>query len=308
MNDASSLHSSSDELLLNPEMPVLVQGINGRAGRTHARLMRACGTRIVAGVSRSGGSVSDIPVYATCADAIAATGAAASVVMVSPLAVGAAVEEAVAAGIKLVITVAEGVPVADAVRTLTLVKAAGVRWIGASTPGIAIPGRLKLGFLPDVALAPGCLGVMSKSGTLSYEVCYRLASRGLGQSLWVGVGGDPVKGTRFCDLLPVFAADPNTAAVVVIGEIGGSEEEELAAAIVGSNFRKPVFGLIAGRTAREGVTMGHAGALVRGNTGTFESKRAALTAAGARVFARIQDLVEAIVAAAPMFKGDTSCS
>jgi succinyl-CoA synthetase alpha subunit len=308
MNDASSLHSSSDELLLNPDMRVLVQGISGRAGRTHARLMRAYGTRIVAGVSRSGGGADDIAVYATCAEAIAATGAVASIVMVPPLAVAAAVEEAITTGIKLVVTVAEGVPVADAVRTLRLVKAAGARWIGASTPGIAIPGRLKLGFLPDAALAPGRLGVMSKSGTLSYEVCYRLVSRGLGQSLWVGVGGDPVKGTRFCDLLPVFAADPNTAAVVVIGEIGGSEEEELAAAIVGSGFRKPVFGLIAGRTAREGVTMGHAGALVRGNTGTFESKRAALTAAGARVFARIQGLVEAVVAAAPMFKGDASCS
>jgi succinyl-CoA synthetase alpha subunit len=288
--------SSTDELLLVPDMPVLVQGINGRAGRTHARSMRAYGTRIVAGVSRSGRSADDIPVYATCAEAVAATGAVASIVMVSPLAVAAAVEEAVAAGIKLVVTVAEGVPVADAVRILKQVKAAGVRWIGASTPGLAIPGRLKLGFLPDVALAPGRLGVMSKSGTLSYEVCYRLVSRGLGQSLWVGVGGDPVKGTRFCDLLPVFRADRRTAAVVVIGEIGGSEEEELAAAIRNTGFHKPVFALIAGRTAREGLTMGHAGALIRGDIGTFESKRAALTAVGAQVFARIQDLVDAVAA------------
>jgi len=294
MKDASQRVSSSGDLLLTPDMRVLVQGINGRAGRTHARLMRAYGTRIVAGVSRSGGSTDDIPVYPTCAEAVAATGAIASIVMVSPLAVAAAVEEAIAAGIKLVVTVAEGVPVADAVRTLKRVKAAGARWIGASTPGIAIPGRLKLGFLPDVALAPGHLGVMSKSGTLSYEVCYRLVVRGLGQSLWVGVGGDPVKGTRFCDMLPVFAADPSTAAVIVIGEIGGSEEEELAAAIHSSGFRKPVYALVAGRTAKEGVIMGHAGALVRGDTGTFESKRAALTAVGARVFARIQDLVDAV--------------
>jgi len=308
MNDVFPQASSSDELLLDPGMRVLVQGINGRAGRTHARLMRRYGTQIVAGVSRSGGSVDGIPVYATCAEAVAATGAVASVAMVSPLAVAAAVEEAVAAGIKLVVTVAEGMPVADAVRTLKRVRAAGVRWIGASTPGIAIPGRLKLGFLPDVALAPGDLGVMSKSGTLSYEVCYRLVSRGLGQSLWVGVGGDPVKGTRFRDLLPVFAADRNTAAVVVIGEIGGSEEEELATAIVGSGFRKPVYALVAGRTAREGLTMGHAGALVHGATGTFESKRAALTAAGVRVFARIQDLVDAVVSAPGSSNGGTSCS
>jgi succinyl-CoA synthetase alpha subunit len=294
MNDAFPLLCQSDKLLLVPDMRVLVQGINGRAGRSHARLMRAYGTRIVAGVSRSGDGVDDIPIYRTCVEAVTATGAVASTVMVSPLAVAAAVEEAVAAGIKLVVTVAEGVPVADAVRTLKLVKAAGARWIGASTPGIAIPGRLKLGFLPDVALAAGRLGVMSKSGTLSYEICYRLVSRGLGQSLWVGVGGDPIKGTRFCDLLPVFAADPNTAAVVVIGEIGGSEEEELAAAISSTGFDKPVFALIAGRTAREGLIMGHAGALVHGPAGTFESKRAALTAAGGRVFDRIQDLVEAV--------------
>jgi succinyl-CoA synthetase alpha subunit len=308
MNGAFPQFPSSDALLLAPDMRILVQGINGRAGRLHARSMRAYGTRIVAGVSRSGDSGNDIPVYTTCAEAVAATGAVASIVMVSPLALAAAVEEAVAAGIKLVVTVAEGVPVADAVQTLKRVKAAGTRWIGASTPGIAIPGRLKLGFLPDVALARGRLGVMSKSGTLSYEVCYRLVSRGLGQSLWIGVGGDPVKGTRFCDLLPVFAADPNTTAVVVIGEIGGSEEEELASAIHNTGFHKPVFALIAGRTAREGLTMGHAGALVCGNAGTFESKRAALTAVGARVFARIQDLVEAVASASALSAGDTWCS
>jgi succinyl-CoA synthetase alpha subunit len=308
MNDVFTPVSSSAELLLSPDMRVLVQGINGRAGRTHAAMMRRCGTNLVAGVSRSAGSVDGVPVYPTCAQAIAATGAVASIVMVSPLAVAAAVEEAIDAGIKLVVTVAEGVPVADAVRTLARVRAAGARWIGASTPGIAIPGRLKLGFLPDVALAPGRLGVMSKSGTLSYEICYRLVARGLGQSLWVGVGGDPVKGTRFCDLLPVFAADPNTTAVVVIGEIGGSEEEELAAAMRRSACPKPVFALVAGRTAREGLTMGHAGALVHGGAGTFESKRAALIAAGAQVFARIQDLVDAVAASPASSNGDASCS
>ena len=306
MNDVSPHTGSSLSHLLDPAMRVVVQGINGRAGRTHARLMRAYGTNIVAGVSRTGGDVNGVPVYSNCADAVAATRAVASVVMVSPLAVAAAVEEAVAAGVKLVVTVAEGMPVADAVRTLRLVRAAGARWIGASTPGIAIPGRLKLGFLPDVALAPGRLGVMSKSGTLSYEVCYRLVGRGLGQSLWVGVGGDPVKGTRFAELLPVFAVDPNTSAVVVIGEIGGSEEEELAAAIIATSFRKPVFALIAGRTAPEGVTMGHAGALMHGNVGTYESKCAALAAAGVRVFGRISNVVDAVTAG--RFNGDASCS
>jgi succinyl-CoA synthetase alpha subunit len=156
---------------------------------------------------------------------------------------------------------------------------------------------LKLGFLPDVSLAPGPLGVMAKSGTLSYEICNRLVQRGLGQSLWVGVGGDAVKGTRFADLVPHFASDPGTRAVVVIGEIGGSEEEELAAALVAQRFAKPVYALIAGKAAREGVTMGHAGALVFGGVGTIESKVDALTHAGARVFTRIQDLVNAVAAA-----------
>jgi succinyl-CoA synthetase alpha subunit len=161
---------------------------------------------------------------------------------------------------------------------------------------MAIPGKAKLGFLPSVSLAPGSLGLMSKSGTLSYEVGYRLVERGLGQSLWVGVGGDIVKGTRFADLVPVFEADDATSAMVVIGEIGGSEEEELAEALIRHEARKPVYALIAGQAAREGVTMGHAGALVSGNTGTVATKTAALTRAGAQVFTRIQDLVDAVAA------------
>ena len=305
MNDTSLPVAMSTQLLLCPDLPVLVQGINGRAGRTHTRLMRAYGTNIVAGVSRSGGGVDGVLVYPTCAEAVAATGAVTSVAMVSPLAVAAAVEEAVAAGIRLIITVAEGMPVADAVAHPACWCNRPAR--AGSAPrrrALAIPGRCKLGLPSRCGAGPGRLGVMSKSGTLSYEVCYRLASRGLGQSLWVGVGGDAVKGTRFCDLLPVFAADANTAAVVVIGEIGGSEEEELAAAIRASKFAKPVFALVAGRTAPEGLTMGHAGALVRGNVGTFESKRATLTAAGVAVSGRIQDLVDAVVAASASFRGD----
>jgi succinyl-CoA synthetase alpha subunit len=185
-------------------------------------------------------------------------------------------------------------PIWDAVAARRAVARVGARWIGASTPGIAIPGKMKLGFLPNVSLAPGNLGVMAKSGTLSYEVCHRLVARGLGQSLWVGVGGDPVKGTRFADMLPFYAADPDTHALVIIGEIGGDEEEALGAALRAQAFAKPVFALIAGQAAREGVTMGHAGALIYGDVGTVETKTAALVAAGARVFTRIQDLVEAV--------------
>jgi succinyl-CoA synthetase alpha subunit len=287
--------------------PVLVQGITGRAARLHTGLMRAYGTRIVAGTSagksvEKNAEVDGIPVYADCGAAVRASGATASIAMVPPLAVAAAVQEAIEAGITLVVTIAEGVPVHDAMRIKRMADEAGVQWIGASTPGLCVPGHVKLGFLPDVALRPGPLGVMSKSGTLSYEVCYRLARRGIGQSAWIGVGGDLVKGTRFADLLPFFARRDDTSAVLVVGEIGGTEEEELAAELQRSNFGKPVFVLLAGAQAKEGITMGHAGALVHGESGTLQSKREALLQAGASVHTNIQALVEDVasrVAAQP---------
>jgi succinyl-CoA synthetase alpha subunit len=228
--------------------------------------------------------------------------------MVPPLSVLGAIREAVAAGIKLIVTIAEGMPVRDAVAALEIVRAAGVQWIGPSTPGLAIPGKLKLGFLPDVSLAPGPLGIMAKSGTLSYEVCHRLVGRGLGQSLWVGVGGDPVKGTRFADILPFMLTDPSTHGIVVIGEIGGAEEEELAAAMFAQNCTKPIYALIAGRTVREGITMGHAGAMIQGDVGTIASKTEALAGAGAHVFTRIRDLVDAVARGVGKAKGEKACS
>jgi succinyl-CoA synthetase alpha subunit len=279
---------------LAADAPVIVQGMTGRAGRTHTLSMRAYGTNIAGGVSPRDEDVGGLPVFRTCAEAVAATGAVASVAIVPPLGLLAAITEAVEAGIGTIVTITEGMPIHDAVRVKQLVAAAGARWIGASTPGIAIPGRMKLGFLPDVSLAPGRLGVMAKSGTLSYEVCHRLVQRGLGQSLWVGVGGDPVKGTRFADMLPFYAADPGTDALVIVGEIGGTEEEELAAAMTAQRFAKPVYALVAGQAAREGVTMGHAGALIHGKMGTVESKTIALHGAGAQVFTRIQELVDAV--------------
>ncbi|MBO9499076.1 MAG: succinate--CoA ligase subunit alpha [Novosphingobium sp.] len=282
------------EPFLAPDAPVIVQGMTGRAGRTHTLAMQRYGTNIVGGVSPRDEDVGGLPVFRDCAEAVAATGAVASVAIVPPLAVLPAIAEAVAAGIRTVVTITEGMPIHDAVRARHLVRAAGARWVGASTPGIAIPGRMKLGFLPDASLAPGRLGVMAKSGTLSYEVCHRLVQRGLGQSLWVGVGGDPVKGTRFAEMLPWYAADPGTDALVIVGEIGGNEEEELAETIRAQRFAKPVYALVAGQAAREGVTMGHAGALIHGSAGTVESKLAALRGAGAQVFTRIQDLVEAV--------------
>jgi len=281
--------------LVAPGMPVLVQGLTGRAGRAQSAQMRRYGTNIVAGVSpRAEGDVDGIAIYRTCAEAVGATGAQASVIIVPPLSVLDSIRDAAASGIRLIVAITEGMPIHDALKARVLVRQSGAIWIGASTPGLAIPGKIKLGFLPSVSLAPGSLGVMSKSGTLSYEVCHRLVSRGLGQSLWVGVGGDPVKGTRFADLLPFFHDDPETEALVVVGEIGGNEEEELAARIREDGFRKPVFALLAGKTAREGVTMGHAGALIQDTSGTIESKEAALRAAGAHVFSRIEELAAAV--------------
>jgi succinyl-CoA synthetase alpha subunit len=195
-----------------------------------------------------------------------------------------AIDDAVGAGVKLIVTPTEGMPVHDALRARRLTQAAGVTWIGASTPGMAVAGQAKLGFLPEASLKPGPLGLMSKSGTLSYEAGYRLAQRGIGTSVWIGVGGDPVKGTRFAELVPFYAADEQTAALLIIGEIGGNEEEEFAAALTAQRFAKPVFALIAGRSSPEGVTMGHAGALVHGGHGGYAAKKAALETAGVAVF------------------------
>lgn len=282
---------------LSGATPVIVQGITGRMGRTHAALMRRYGTNIVGGTSTRTdvAEVDGLPVFASCADAVIATGAVASVAMAPPGETLAAVQEAIAAGIKLIVTVAEGVPMHDAMRIGRLARRAGVVWIGASTPGLAIPGACKLGFLPDVCLAPGPLAIMTKSGTLSYEVGYRLVRNGIGQSMWVGVGGDPVKGLRFADLLPVFFDDPRTKGIILVGEVGGNEEEECAAAYRRLGARKPLLALIAGREAKEGVSMGHAGALVLGDAGTLDSKQRQLTAAGAQVFASVDALVTACV-------------
>ena len=277
------------------QTPVIVQGITGRMGGTHAALMRAYGTNIVGGTSTRSDmtEAAGVPVFTDCRAAVLATGAVASVAMAPPEETLAAVQEALAAGIKLVVTVAEGVPLHDAIKIGRLVKRADAVWVGASTPGLAIPGQIKLGFLPDVCLRPGPLAIMTKSGTLSYEVGYRLANEGLGQSIWVGVGGDPVKGVRFADLLPVFFDDPRTKGIVMVGEIGGTEEEECAEAYARLGPRKPMYALIAGREAKEGVSMGHAGALVHGGSGTLDSKTARLKAARAKVFSSIDSLIQA---------------
>jgi succinyl-CoA synthetase alpha subunit len=281
---------------LDPRAKVLVQGATGRMGSRHTELMKRYGTNIVGGIAGASArrDVSDTPLFGSCGEAVAATGATASVTLVPPMDVLGAVGEALNAGIKLIVSPSEGVPVRDAMAAYAMVKEHGAFWIGPSTPGLAIPNRMKLGFIPDVSLKPGPLGVMSKSGTLSYETCFRLASRGIGQSAWVGVGGDPVKGMRFAELLPFFQQDEQTHAVLVLGEIGGTEEEELAAEIERLAFNKPVFVLLAGSSAPEGVTMGHAGALIQGGRGTIQSKTSALRGVGAHVFTSIESLVEGV--------------
>ncbi len=276
--------------------PVIVQGITGRAGRLHSRLMKDYGTNIVGGISRSmeAREVNGIPLFRDCASAVRATGASAAVALVGAMQLLDAMTEAIEAGIRYIVTPTEGMPVHDAVEALHLTRQSQTVWVGASTPGMAVPGVAKLGFLPNDALLPGPLGLMSKSGTLSYEAGYRLAQRGIGQSVWVGVGGDPVKGTRYADLIPFYAGDTRTEGVLIIGEIGGHEEEDFAAALTARRFAKPVFALVAGSTAPEGVTMGHAGALVHGSHGSYAAKRAALEAAGVRVYAALSDMVQGV--------------
>jgi succinyl-CoA synthetase alpha subunit len=288
--------------VINPRIdrstPVIVQGITGRAGQLHSRLMKQYGTNIVGGVSPGAkvGEVSGAPVFADCRQAAEKTGARASVLLVGAMQLLEAMRDAIDAGLRYLVTPTEGMPVHDAVKASKLCRETGTVWVGASTPGMAVPGEAKLGFLPDDSLKPGVLGLMSKSGTLSYEAGYRLAQRGVGTSVWVGVGGDPVKGTRYADLVPFYAADSATQALLIIGEIGGSDEEEFAQALKDRRFAKPVFALIAGRSAPEGVTMGHAGALVHGAHGTYASKRAALEAASVQVFSTLNEMVTTIAA------------
>jgi succinyl-CoA synthetase alpha subunit len=287
-------------MILNPRIdrttPVIVQGITGRTGQLHSRLMQEYGTRIVGGVSPGAKAreVNGVPIFASCAEAVEETGARASVLLVGAMQLLDAMRDAVASGIRYLVTPTEGAPVHDALKAWRLCRDTGTLWIGGSTPGMAVAGVAKLGFLPDDALKPGPLGLMSKSGTLSYESGYRLAHKGIGTSVWVGVGGDPVKGTRFADLVPFYAADEETRALLVIGEIGGTEEEEFAQALAAQRFAKPVFALIAGASAPEGITMGHAGALVHGSHGTYAAKRAALEAAGVRVFGALNEMVAGI--------------
>ena len=269
---------------LDERTGVVVQGLTGKEGQFHAAKCREYGTRIVAGVTpgKGGTSVDGVPVFNTVAAARAATGCTASLIFVPPLLAADAVLEAADAGLELVVCITEGIPARDEVLLKRSLAGRNVRLIGPNCPGIISPGKAKLGIMPAHIHMPGAVGVVSRSGTLTYEAVGQLTHLGLGQSTCIGIGGDPVPGTSFVDVLQAFNADAGTDAVVMIGEIGGSAEEE-AAAYVKAHMAKPVVAFIAGQTAPPGRRMGHAGAIISGGKGTAREKIEALTAAGIHV-------------------------
>lgn len=263
---------------------MVVQGITGREGSFHAQRCREYGTQVVAGVTPGkGGTVHEgIPVFHTVAEAFAKEGANTSLIFVPPPAAADAVMEAADAGIELIVCITEGIPTLDMVRVRAFLAGRRSRLIGPNCPGLISPGTAKVGIMPGHIHRPGPVGVVSRSGTLTYEAVHQLSRRGIGQSTCVGIGGDPIIGTSFVDCLRLFADDPETAAVVLIGEIGGTAEEE-AAAFIGRGFGKPVVSFIAGQTAPPGRRMGHAGAIIAGGHGTAAEKMEALTRAGVTV-------------------------
>jgi len=268
-------------VLVDRTTRVLTQGITGATGQLHTRLCREYGSQMVAGVTpgRGGTDFEGIPVFDTVAQAVAATGANASVIYVPPAGAADAILEAADAGIPLVVCITEGVPVLDMVKVKRALEGTGTRLIGPNCPGIITPGECKIGIMPGYIHTPGRVGVVSRSGTLTYEAVFQLTNLGIGQSTCIGIGGDPIIGTGFIDALRLFEADPGTDAVILIGEIGGSAEEE-AAAFIRAQVEKPVVGFIAGQTAPPGRRMGHAGAIIAGGKGTAREKIAALEAAG----------------------------
>ena len=283
-------------VLVNSETRVLVQGITGSQGQLHTRGCREYGTNIVSGVTpgKGGQDFEGVPIFNTVKQAVEAIGANASMIFVPPLFAADAIIEAAAVKIPLIVAITEGVPVQDMVRAVSYVKRQGVRLIGPNCPGVITPEECKIGIMPGSIHQPGKIGVVSRSGTLTYEAVGQLSGVGLGQSTCIGIGGDPVNGTNFIDCLRMFQDDPGTEAIVMIGEIGGDDEEQ-AAAFVKEYVTKPIVSFIAGQTAPPGRRMGHAGAIISGGKGTAAEKMAALQDAGIHVVPTPADIGEKMV-------------
>ena len=271
-------------IYVNKDTKVLVQGITGSVGAFHTRQMLEYGTKIVGGVTpgKAGSQVEGVPVFNTVIEAIRATGANASVIYVPPAFAADAICEGFDAGLELVVCITEGIPILDMVKVRRFMEGKNTRLVGPNCPGVITPGECKIGIMPGAIHKPGNVGIVSKSGTLTYEAVHQVTNVGLGQSTCVGIGGDPINGTNFIDVLSAFEADPQTAAIIMIGEIGGTAEEE-AAAYVKARVTKPVVGFVAGLTAPKGKRMGHAGAVISGGKGTAAEKIEAFKAAGISV-------------------------
>ncbi len=274
-------------ILVDKNTRLICQGITGKAGAFHAEQCRDYGTKLVGGVTpgRGGGTTLGVPVFDTCTEAVKATGANATMIFVPPPGAADAILEAADAGITLVVAITEGIPVLDMARAVAYLKAhhPHVRLIGPNCPGVITPGQCKIGIMPGYIHTPGRVGVVSRSGTLTYEAVWQLTNLGIGQSTCVGIGGDPVNGTSFVDVLTMFEADPETEAVLMMGEIGGNAEELAAQLKSSGKFTKPLAAFIAGQTAPSGKRMGHAGAIVSGGSGKASDKIDALEGAGIRV-------------------------